>query len=356
MSEIELLAPLLSWGLPGAPYLPAPPGDPGQLVAAAISQRVTGLVLEAANDGALAGWPDETLDRLREVHLAALRSNLQIEAAGLRAIATLEQAGLQPIWLKGGATAHLDYPDPALRSVVDVDLLLPDDQFTAALAVMTAHGCTQPIPPPSVRWERRYGKDATLLDPGGIELDVHRSLIEGYFGIGIRNDELTSATVAFEVGGYRVSALDGPSRLLHAAIHTAGSGAFRISSARDVAQLVLVSEADWTEARRRAEHWRCAALLAAGIHQAWEVLKLTDHDAVAWSRGYRPSTVERRALASLGKGGERLRMSGVWALTWWQRPSYLWPLAVPSRAHLRSRNRTYRDHLCITLRRLRGSL
>ncbi len=349
------LACLVAWTLPGATRAPLPPGDANLLLGRVAEQRVSGVVLDAAIDGALEKWPSDTVEQLRTLHLGALRTCVSVEAAAVETVSLLDQAGLTPVVLKGCATAHLDYPDPAQRIVVDVDLLLPDDQFIPAQTLLRATGHVRRIPPERPRWERQYGKAATFNRSDGIEVDLHRSLLEGYFGLLLDAHKLVRDTEVYEVAGQALRALDGPGRLLHAAFHTAGSGHFRISSARDVAQMILVSEIDWSECIRRAERFGVAALLAAGIRRAWEVLSLPDHPAAEWSRNRRPTPTERQALASLGHGGERLRLSGVLALPWWRWPSFLWPLALPTREHLKSRGRTYPEHMRITLRRLRSS-
>jgi hypothetical protein len=79
---------------------------------------------------------------------------------------------------------RLDSPDPPLRTVGDVDLLVRRRQFGAALDVLAAAGHRRVELAPARWWERRYGRAATLKGAAGMEIDVHASIAVGYFGVG----------------------------------------------------------------------------------------------------------------------------------------------------------------------------
>jgi len=50
--------------------------------------------------------------------------------------AALTTAGIPALWLKGAALALTIYPDPALRPMIDLDVLVPIDRCTEALAIL----------------------------------------------------------------------------------------------------------------------------------------------------------------------------------------------------------------------------
>ncbi|MEQ1703966.1 MAG: hypothetical protein ABMA25_27980, partial [Ilumatobacteraceae bacterium] len=71
---------------------------------------------------------------------------------------------------------------------------------------------------------------------------------------------------------------------------------------------------------------------------------------VEWQRALEPSAADGALLAtytgSFGdQAGAAMRARGPWAAA-----QYAWPLLWPSRAHLRSRGRSRRQHLCSLLR------
>ncbi|MBK9123582.1 MAG: nucleotidyltransferase family protein [Chloroflexi bacterium] len=63
-----------------------------------------------------------------------------LERAQVEIAQALDHAGIPAIWLKGGALAHTLYPDPALRPMVDLDVLVPFDQREDALRVVQSTG------------------------------------------------------------------------------------------------------------------------------------------------------------------------------------------------------------------------
>ena len=91
----------MAWMLPGGQRAPVPVGDADRFVNTVIHQRVSGLVLEAFDQGALAGAPDDIRARLVEAHLAALRSSLAAEAASVDGVGTLPLGRHPPRRLEG---------------------------------------------------------------------------------------------------------------------------------------------------------------------------------------------------------------------------------------------------------------
>jgi hypothetical protein len=89
------------------------------------------------------------------------------------------------------------------------------------------------------RWQQVYGKGTTVHDDHGTEIDIHTMLGQGYFGLAIPLDELMASPDPYTIGGVPMLALDGPNRLIHAALHVAASDYTGMHSRRDVLQLAL---------------------------------------------------------------------------------------------------------------------
>ena len=217
------VATVMAWMLPGGPRIPVPVGDADRFVGAVMHQRVSGPVLEAVESGALAGWPDDIRPRLVDAHLAALRSSLAAEAASVGVSDLFNSVGIRHAVLKGCATAHLDYPDPAMRVTGDVGVLIDRDDCAFAIATLEGSGRQRMAPAFRTGWERRYGKDIALIGEDRIEIDLHLALVAGYFGIVMPTTPLLERLVTYEVADRQMSALDAPGRLVHAAIHTAST-------------------------------------------------------------------------------------------------------------------------------------
>jgi hypothetical protein len=351
--HVGAVAAAMAWALPGCHGTDVPPGDGDRFLAAVAHQRVSGLVLEAVDAGALAGWPDGLRPPLVETHLGALRTSLAAEAAGVRVADLFRAASIPFAVLKGCATAHLDYADPALRVTGDVDVLIARPDLATALAVLDRAGLSRSVPPFRAGWEQRYGKDLIVMGDDGIEIDLHLGLVSGYFGVVMPTQPLLERLVHYEVAGRSMPALDPLGRLLHACIHTAASTPIRLGSAADVVQIAGGDGAEVADLPEYADGLGVAGLVAQGLARAWNAFGAEPTALSAWADAYRPSPVEERALAAFtSTAGEARWWSGAAALPIRKRPGYVLPLLVPSRAHLRSRNRTYRDHVRISARRL----
>ncbi len=349
------VAAAMAWVLPGGPRERVPVGGADVFVNTVAHQRVSGLVLEAFDQGAFADWPDEPglRPRLVETHLGALRSSLAAEAASVTVSDLFRSAGVRHAVLKGCATAQLDYADPALRVTGDVDVLIGRGDYARALGALEGAGLQRMAPAFRAGWERRYGKDIALIGDDRVEIDLHLALVAGYFGITMPTAPLLDRVVTYEVAEWRMPALDSMGRLLHACIHTASTTPIRLGSAADVVQIAGSGHVDVVEFAAFTMELRCDAIVAHGFARAWDAFDVEPNEFSEWAHGARNNDRERKALAAFdGAGGESKWQSGIDALPPWKRPGYLLPLLVPSRAHLRHRGRSYIDHVRISARRL----
>ena len=144
-----------------------PPGEYGKWVAAVLTQawrpeapppnispaaleEITPFLLKTGSGG-LGWW------RIRHSELATSAAALQLKHAYianvlkaelqegqiLEAFALLRAAGIEPLLGKGWAMAR-DYPDPGLRSYIDIDLSVPTRERSQAASLLTdliAKGC-----------------------------------------------------------------------------------------------------------------------------------------------------------------------------------------------------------------------
>jgi hypothetical protein len=352
LSTPDALRRIGAWGLPSGTTTPFRPAAPDELLLQVDQHLVTGHAL-AAVDAGLVDVGEAWRAGLARRHLEALHRTLLVEAVLVEAVELLGDAGVRCRVLKGGATAHLDHADPALRSFRDADILVPAGQLAAAGTALAR--VTEAVPtlaPPTERWGQRFGKELAFRHREGVEVDVHQYLVSGYFGLAVDGTELFEAVERFTVAGRELVALDGPGRLVHAALHAGASSGVGLHSARDVAQLALVSEVGWEEAVRRCRRWHVDGLFALGVLAAWARLGLADHPFPAWARAHRPDRRQRAALALAARAGGDQRLSGPLALGPHRWPGYLGPLLRPDDAHLVGLGRVRGDHWRTGLRKL----
>jgi membrane-associated phospholipid phosphatase len=288
--------------LPGArPAFPDRPLDgPAwtELVAGAERNRLTGLLLAAITDGALPTTPEQrrqvtTIHRANQIRVLALEQQM------ITIVGRLAAEGIDSRTLKGSAVAHLDYPEPGLRSFIDMDLLVRADDVDRTVATLTAAGFTRTLAEPRPGFDRRFDKGLTMITPTGFELDLHRTFVLGPWGMRVDPAGLWDEGEGYAVGGHRLDALSRPNRFMHACYHAAlGDWPLRLGSLRDIAEIVARLGPDTDRVRRLAESWGVEAVVAAAVADTDRLLGTeVDPELSRWAADHRPSERELRWLA-----------------------------------------------------------
>jgi hypothetical protein len=354
-------AQVAAFGLEAAPVTLDPvPNEPSftVLVSECEHQRVLGLLGAAVEQGAL-DVTEEQRATLDERWRGWLGHDLRLEQLVLRVASALEEAGIPFRVLKGIALAHAVYDDPAWRVFGDADILVHPGRFSEAVAMLAdVLGAERAQPELRPGFDQRFGKEAILRTDDGLELDLHRTFVEGALGLTIPLEELFTGTATVPIGGRDLPVLDGPARLLHACYSAAvGDWPPRLSSLRDVAQIVTTERPATHEVVELARRSRAEAVVARALTLAWDELGLTDEPTIVdWARRHRPSFLERLLLAShLGPARAYTRhasallvLRGVRA-----RAAYLRAIAFPQSDYLAARHLTNRSHVGRIWRRLR---
>jgi hypothetical protein len=303
MTPDQLAAAVAAYGLTSAIALPdgsLPDGLWDDALDQLQSQRLIGLLAAAVRDGALP-VTERQQQQLARIEAMTFGRVLQLEAAARSLSLLLSRSDIPHRLLKGSAVAHSDYPEPALRTFIDVDVLVPGACFDEAVHLLAQQGCTRRFPEIRPGFDRRFGKSATLWHPDGYEIDLHRTLVIGAQGLLMDTTELFASYEGLVLGGRTVPALRRPYRIVHACYHAAlGHSEPRLVPLRDVAQMLLSTEDEgWREALDIANRWRGRAVLAYAIDSAWKTLQLCDDSAASrWARTYQPTVRERSLLAT----------------------------------------------------------
>lgn len=341
-----LLRAVAAHGIPDTvlspPAGPLPDDEWAALLDRAGRLRVVGLLAAAVADGAM-DVTTAQFDQLARVHAATMERILEVEAAAVRTVALLEDAGVAVRVLKGLAAAHLDLPDPSQREFGDVDLLVPPGAFAQAADVLAAAGLRRDLPERRAGFDARFGKDATLTGPDGIEIDLHRTLALGAFGTALAPDSLWDDGEGFRIGPLPVVALAPATRLLHASYSAVlGDKVPRLAALRDVAQLAMRSDVPPDVVVRLAEAARGGAVVAHAVRLAGATLGTGPSWALWEWAGARPETGwERAALAcyeSQGGSNTSTLLGGTFGLrTTAGRLAYVSALLLPDRRYVQAR-------------------
>ena len=340
--------------------IPAELPAEAELLAAIGRERLAGLALAAADAGALplsAAGTDEL--RVRHEHQLAL--DLQLERVLVESASILDHEGIAYRALKGPMLAHLAYPDPALRSFGDVDVLVGGPAFDAAVRALRKLGFRRHFAEPRPGFDARFAKGACLARPDSMEVDLHRTLAPGAFGILLgRVDLFGRPARTFPLGSHSITGLDAETAFVHACFHAAlGNHPPRLVPLRDIVQLHAAGldtravVAMFTSARCESVGRRALGLVAAelGVHLEGAIPR--------WAAAQRPSRFDRWALQSYAR--EDRSYAGQVAASIWAMPSvrdriaYTAALAFPTREYARAHDRGYTRRLARGLRVVKDS-
>jgi hypothetical protein len=321
--EDEYPAALLAvagFGLAGAAR-PFPADVPDEacwtaLLLAARKHRLLGHLVAAIDGGALPVTAVQA-EQARTVHRVVLLRVLSLEQNLVAVTGLLGAAGIQTRVLKGSAYAHLDYPDPGLRSFIDLDLLFRPDDIDRAVAVLAEAGFVRTLAEPRPGFDRRFDKGTTLRSPAGFELDLHRTFVLGPWGFRVDLDALWAGGEEFPVAGRQLTALSAPHRFLHACYHAAlGDWPLRLGSLRDVAALLPRDESAQRDLIATATAWGVQAVVAAAVADSARLLGADLAGPVLpWARAYVPGKREESWLALHTHSGKTFAAQAVATLS-----------------------------------------
>lgn len=320
------------------------------------TEKLTGLAIAAHVHGALP-LSQERFDSVLERHRRAMAWCLMIEDRLLQLDERFRRAGIDYAILKGPAVAHRAYPDPSLRGFGDLDVLVRGEAFRDACTVLGTMGFRRRLAEPRPGFDERFGKAAAHVHvDDSMEIDLHRTLVLGPFGLWIDPGGLLDRAAAFELAGQKIPRLDDTDMLISVAMHAVLGWPPRLLSYRDVVQVSRSADVDWSTLARRAADWHLTAVLihafeTASITLGTEpVAEATTLDAVP-IRGSEIRALESYTGRQRGLGGTALStlraIPGVR-----KKAAYVRAMAFPQRAFMRDRhptgsNGTYRHRLAI---------
>jgi len=278
------LVAVATWRLPGlpTPRVHVSSAEVDSLRAFARGDRLSGLLADAVQQGGVRLPSDavEAFDDVLDDWHSALRACVVLESLAVRVAAHLDSLGARWLLTKGSAVAHLDYPDPALRTFADIDLMVhPHHWADVSRHFFNDGGDAQAV------FAERYGKGRTAVIDD-MEVDLHRRFAVGAFGVRPDMRACFDTHDTIELAGRPLFVPSAEVRLLHACFHAVFGGASELRAVRDVAQIVAVHPQAVRGALRLAEEWRVEPVLAAAFQAASRRLELPP--------GYLPRLPHRR--------------------------------------------------------------
>lgn len=308
-----------------------------------VREKLTGLAIAASVGGALR-LPPSRIDPLLGRHRRAMAWCLMVEQRLLQLDDRFRRAGIDYAVLKGPAMAHVAYPDPSLRAFGDLDILVRGGSFRDACAVLREMGFRRRLAEPRPRFDERFGKAAAHKHAGdSIEVDLHRTLVLGPFGLWLDPGAMLDRATSFELAGREIGRLDDTDMLISVAMHAVLGWPRRLLPLRDVAQAARSLEVDWPAFVQRAADSRLTAVLLHAFALSTTTLGI---EPVAEAAALSASPIARRELLALESYADRQRGRGGTALSTLravpgvrEKAAYARALAFPQRGFMRDRYR-----------------
>jgi hypothetical protein len=246
---------------------------------------------------------------------------------------------VQFVVLKGPALAHTFYPDPSWRFFGDLDLLVRGDDWRRAVGILEGLGYRRKLPEPRAGFDEQFGKAAELRREKGIEVDLHRTLVIGPFGMWVEPNLLFEGTTNFQLWGRTLTRLNDSQLMLHACMHASlGWWPPLKVPVRDVAQVANYGQVDWDALADRAARWKLRAVVRHALQMASETLGVVLPDGAGRAAAQSPTRMESRALLSYVNGRRDQGGTAIWTLRAIRglrgKAAYLRALVLPDRKFL----------------------
>lgn len=147
----------------------------------------------------------------RRLHNERLREGA-LEVAGI-----LNQIGVVPLFLKGGA--HLLaglYPDPAMRVMADLDILIPGTKVDQCVAVLQEAGFAHST---DYRHPREHHRPPLVREDLPAPIELHHDVMAHPFGSFLETDEIRRSSRLLPVDGLRIAVPSPSLALVHNIAH-----------------------------------------------------------------------------------------------------------------------------------------
>ena len=234
--------------------------------------RVEGLAWNALSTVEM---PHEMRKALSETASTIAAQSLQASAECRSLSERFERAGVSLLFLKGATLGVLAYGNPALKSAIDVDLLIDPNHLLRAAALLRSGGYELIAPRQSLKdqlleaWHVDWKESVWAKTSPSLQIDLHTRTAD--------NSRLTpsigvhSSSQSIEIGsGIRLATLADEELFAYLAVHGASSAWFRLKWISDFAGFLCRRSADEIE-----QLYRGSQQLGAG-RAAGQALLLAD--------------------------------------------------------------------------------
>lgn len=226
--------------------------------------------------------PEAAWRALRDDYYAAVAQAALRERELARILTALDQVKVLVLLLKGAALARTVYPDPALRQMGDLDLLIHRDDLELARQTLETLGYVhQPEPPQRFNpFNTEFTGEVSFLHTAG----GHSTLVELHWvllpsdwlwrTITLDRQALWARAVSLQVGDVTALSLAPEDALAHVCLHLAMHGFSHLRGYTDIVQMIEAGQVNWDVFVERVQQSRIRVACYFPLwwaKQAWSV-------------------------------------------------------------------------------------
>ena len=296
--------------------------------------------------------PAEMDEQLRQLYRLAVTRSMVLHRAQQDIARALDTAGIAHIWLKGIVLAATVYPDPALRPMVDLDVLVRPEQVTAALECLCAIGFLGAEHPSSLYQAaldlpNKSHHHVLMGGAGkGVILELHFSLLnpqDRAFHSSEQEKWFLQQTTSYSSGLDEFTSLADEAQFLHLCEHMVlhhGLQDFALTRPLDLHLMIAKSPLNWETIITKAVELRWTYVVERALQVAHELFQTPLPEFVLDElRQNRPSDRDVQRVEALARPGaltESMRWT-LGSLGWRERMRWVWRVVAPPPRYMRSR-------------------
>jgi Uncharacterised nucleotidyltransferase len=286
--------------------------------------RVLGVLAARLKETGFAEVPGHAREKLQNRMRAQQLFSLSMTAELFRILEQFERDGIASLLVKGPLVSLLAYGDPAVRSYVDLDLVVRDANILAASQIMTSLGFEADVPEQAIRAGKIPG-EYLFGRPGTRQIvELHTEKTFRYYPRPMRIADLFSRQRRVLLDGKEIPTLSLEDEFVLNCIHGAKHFWERLMWTADIAAIVVrCPEIEWERTRQAANDVGAERMLRVALKLAEALLGVPVPAAMTMSAredatvkqlveqiqgwmpgaGYTPPPLLERAMFRLRMGG-----------------------------------------------------
>ena len=245
------------------------------VVQAAIRHGTIPLLYQSLNKSCPQSIPPEVLNRLRRYYRANAERNLVLTAELLKVLSLFGNRGILAIPFKGPALAERVYDDLTLRSFVDIDILVYEQDALRAFELLISHGYRPEVKIDSgqIRAYVKTEYSLALFGKGGEAIiELHWDMTGRYLASPFRLAHFSDRLKQIRLAGKEVYQMPPEELLLYLCIHGSKDCWDKLESISSVAGLIRsCKDLDWVGVQELAGGMKCERMLLLGLFLAWDL-------------------------------------------------------------------------------------